>query len=58
VEDYHRLPRGFLNGQMDLTEAEAIADLIDAETKMQKEQALMQMGGALSNLYQEWAAQY
>ena len=47
--------RAFLNGQMDLTEAEAIADLIDAETKMQKEQALLQMGGALSTLYHDWA---
>ena len=32
--------RAFENGKMDLTEAEAIADLIDAETDMQREQAL------------------
>ena len=37
--------RAFENGKMDLTEAEAIADLIDAETSMQKAQALSQMGG-------------
>jgi len=47
--------RAFDNGQLDLTEAEAIADLIDAETKIQKEQALLQMGGHLSSLYHRWA---
>lgn len=47
--------RAFDNGKLDLTEAEAIADLIDAETKLQKEQALLQMGGALSKLYNGWA---
>ena len=46
--------RAFENGKMDLTEAEAIADLIDAETQAQKIQALSQMDGALSNLYQGW----
>lgn len=60
--DGHRLAqhgeftrRAFDNGKLDLTEAEAIADLIDAETKAQKEQALAQMGGALSALYHGWA---
>jgi len=47
--------RAFENGKLDLTEAEAVADLIDAETKAQKEQALTQMGGALSTLYHGWA---
>ncbi len=47
--------RAFENGKLDLTEAEAIADLIDAETKAQKDQALTQMGGALSTLYHGWA---
>lgn len=47
--------RAFENGKLDLTEAEAIADLIDAETKAQKDQALSQMGGALSSLYHGWA---
>ena len=46
--------RGFENGKMDLTEAEAIADLINAETEMQREQALSQMGGALYRLYEGW----
>ena len=46
--------RAFENGKLDLTEAEAIADLIDAETKAQKEQAITQMSGALSTLYNSW----
>lgn len=47
--------RAFENGKMDLTEAEAVADLINAETSAQKMLALAQMGGALSELYQGWA---
>lgn len=46
--------RAFENGKMDLTEAEAIADLINAETEAQREQALSQMGGALYRLYEGW----
>ncbi len=46
--------RAFENGKMDLTAAEAIADLIDAETQAQKIQALSQMDGVLSNLYESW----
>ena len=48
--------RGFENGKMDLTQAEAIADLVDAETEMQRVQALAQAGGALSGLYEDWRA--
>ncbi len=47
--------RAFENGKMDLTAAEAVADLIDAETALQKEQALAQMGGVLFRIYQDWA---
>ncbi|MCB1580599.1 MAG: tRNA uridine-5-carboxymethylaminomethyl(34) synthesis GTPase MnmE [Rhodospirillales bacterium] len=47
--------RAFENGKMDLTEAEAVADLIDAETQAQRLQALLQMGGVLMNLYEGWA---
>ncbi len=47
--------RAFENGKMDLTEAEAVADLIDAETELQRLQALDQMGGSLSALYMRWA---
>ena len=46
--------RAFENGKMDLTEAEAIADLIHAETQLQKNQALSQMGGALAEIYDGW----
>lgn len=46
--------RAFENGKMDLTEAEAVADLIDAETQAQKTQALSQIGGALSAIYEDW----
>ncbi|HRJ66615.1 MAG TPA: tRNA uridine-5-carboxymethylaminomethyl(34) synthesis GTPase MnmE [Alphaproteobacteria bacterium] len=46
--------RAFENGKLDLTEAEAIADLIDAETEAQRLQALSQLGGALAVLYQGW----
>lgn len=48
--------RAFENGKLDLTEAEAVADLINAETQEQKIQALSQMGGALSKLYEGWRA--
>ena len=47
--------RAFLNGKLDLLEAEAIGDLIDAETMTQARQALRQMEGSLSALYQDWA---
>lgn len=37
--------RALLNGKLDLLEAEAVADLIDAETSRQRTQALHQLGG-------------
>jgi tRNA modification GTPase len=40
--------RAFLAGRMDLTQAEAVRDLIDAQTLTQARQAASQMGGALS----------
>ena len=46
--------RAFENGKLDLTEAEAVADLIDAETNAQRRQALRQMDGALGTLYDGW----
>ena len=46
--------RAFENGKLDLTEAEAIADLVDAETAAQRRQALRQMEGALGTLYEGW----
>ena len=46
--------RAFLHGRMDLTQAEAIADLIAAETAAQRRQALRQADGALATLYAGW----
>jgi len=46
--------RAFENGKLDLTEAEAVADLIAAETEAQRLQALDQLGGSLAKLYQGW----
>ncbi len=43
--------RAFENGRMDLAQAEAVADLIDAETAAQASQALGQLDGALSQTY-------
>ncbi len=47
--------RAFLNGRLDLLEAEAIGDLVDAETDAQRKQALRQLGGELGELYHRWA---
>jgi tRNA modification GTPase len=47
--------RAFLNGKMDLVEAEAVHDLVAAETEAQRRQALRQLEGALGALYQDWA---
>ncbi len=46
--------RAFENGKLDLTEAEAVADLVDAETAAQRRQALRQLDGDLGRLYEAW----
>jgi tRNA modification GTPase len=46
--------RAFDNGKLDLTAAEGLADLIDAETDAQRRQALRQASGALAQLYEDW----
>ena len=43
--------RAFLNGKMDLTVAEGLADLIDAETEAQRKQALRVMKGESAAFY-------
>lgn len=48
--------RAFENGKLDLSRAEAIADLVDAETDAQRRQALGQLGGALELKYSTWRA--
>jgi tRNA modification GTPase len=47
--------RAFLNGRLDLTAAEGIADLIAAETEAQRRQALRQADGALARLLEGWS---
>lgn len=49
--------RAFEHGKLDLTEAEAIADLVGAETEQQRRLALQQMDGALHRLYEDWRSQ-
>tara|TARA_B100000963_G_scaffold38019_1_gene28370 strand:+ start:2486 stop:3670 length:1185 start_codon:yes stop_codon:yes gene_type:complete len=46
--------RAVLNGKMDLTAAEAIADLIDAEGGAQQKQALAQLRGGLRRRAESW----
>ena len=46
--------RAVENGKLDLTRAEALADLINAETEAQRRQALRQYDGVLSDLYERW----
>lgn len=46
--------RAFENGKLDLTQAEAIADLVAAETEAQRRQALRQLEGELGRLYAGW----
>jgi tRNA modification GTPase len=46
--------RAFLAGKLDLTEAEGLIDLIDAETEAQRRQALRQSEGHLGRLYKAW----
>jgi tRNA modification GTPase len=47
--------RAFQNGKMDLVEVEGLADLIAAETEMQRRLAVEQSGGGQSALYAGWA---
>jgi len=49
--------RAFYNHKMDLTQAEGLADLIDAETSEQQKFAIRQMEGSLKNLYDGWREQ-
>lgn len=46
--------RAVLNGRLGLTEAEGIADLIEAETEAQRRQALRQLDGALAGQVARW----
>lgn len=46
--------RAFANGRIDLAEAEGLADLLAAETELQRRAALVMAGGALSRRVAEW----
>jgi tRNA modification GTPase len=46
--------RAFEAGKLDLDQAEAVADLVDAETAAQARQALEQLEGALGRRYETW----
>lgn len=48
--------RAFENGKMDLLEIEGLADLLQAETEMQRRLAVEQSTGKLSALYDSWAS--
>lgn len=47
--------RAFENGKIDLLEAEGLADLISAETEMQRRLAAEQARGGLSAVYNAWS---
>lgn len=49
--------RAFENGKIDLTAAEAVADLVDADTDMQRRQALRQLQGLLGPRAENWRQQ-
>jgi tRNA modification GTPase len=48
------LKTAFLNGKIDLVQAEAVPDLISAETEAQHRQATRQLQGELGNVYNNW----
>ncbi|TMM48200.1 tRNA uridine-5-carboxymethylaminomethyl(34) synthesis GTPase MnmE [Qipengyuania marisflavi] len=46
--------RAFLNGRIDLAEAEGLADLLTAETELQRRGAMGSVGGSLSKEVEGW----
>lgn len=48
--------RAFANGRIDLAQAEALGDLLTAETELQRRAAQAGVGGALSRQVQTWRA--
>ena len=46
--------RAFLNNKLDLLQAEAINDLVNSTTELQKNQALNQLKGEISVIYDSW----
>ncbi len=46
--------RAFHNGKLDLTQVEALADLVQSETEGQRRQAMRQLEGALAERLERW----
>ncbi|MDZ4842984.1 MAG: tRNA uridine-5-carboxymethylaminomethyl(34) synthesis GTPase MnmE [Hyphomicrobium aestuarii] len=46
--------RALINGKLDLAEVEGLADLIDAETEAQRQQAIRAATGLSSAVYDDW----
>ena len=46
--------RAFANGKLDLAEAEGLADLLSAETELQRQSAMAMAGGAFSLTVEDW----
>lgn len=49
--------RAFANGRIDLSEAEGLADLLNAETELQRQSALAMAGGSFSRQVEVWRDQ-
>jgi tRNA modification GTPase len=49
--------RALANGRIDLTEAEGLADLLTAETELQRRSAMARAGGALRSRLDDWRGQ-
>jgi len=49
--------RAFTNGRIDLAEAEGLADLLAAETEIQRRAAVASAGGVLSRRVEDWRVQ-
>lgn len=49
--------RAFVNGRIDLAEAEGLADLLSAETELQRRSAMAVAGGAFSRQVETWREQ-
>lgn len=46
--------RAFINGRLDLAESEGLADLLEAETELQRRSAMAMLGGSLSREVESW----
>ena len=49
--------RAFASGKLDALQVEGLADLLTADTSVQRQQALSQLDGALTKIYESWRSQ-